>query len=1281
MAKKTGKIIGFIFLGIILLVLLLLIFIQLPPGENILKGIAENQLGGILNQQVEIGDLETNLFGRIQLHDVRIHEKSAEPQDYFLKLAYGKVEYRLFDLLNQKLTIKSVLLDSLQVDMRRDSSGFINVPILNSSEKSQPDTSSGGFSFSLGEATVKHSSIQFTDYSMGLEATLQKVHLEAIGQSGNYRFSGNIRSGGVIYNEGRMPLNHLQFQGAYTEEALQLDSLSMEFPDLRMHGHLRLELAATPSGMQGQFFLKGNTRAVQDILNPFLPERLRPFQAQMDVVVNLAGTLQNPIIRADMHFPEMKMADLLIRDASLQGAFLGEKIELDTLRMQIADGKLRGEGEIRLNEQMDHRINLTLQNIDFGWLYQTLLETGSPYKGILNGHIASSGPLKNYQNLQVNARLTAEKVKYQNKDVDDFLVRLNYENHQGNLNIRHADAEIQSNFSLNEDRIRAAYSAQIPNLEPLTRFADLSGLSGSLQIEGQMKGTLDNPVLSARVNGQNIIYNHFPVDELKGTVQFENKELQLSDVIARGAVSQIDSTQPPFGVQGLSGGLSYRVEANGTLDSLQAKATAEFSQPEYRHIKFEKGRLLATLKDRDLRLNYLHFSNDSLAMDLKGQFGLEDSAGKFKLAFFDSDSALAPEAPTDSLPPDSMKRQEPDFPAFGTLQGNFDLADSTDMQVQLNGKSIKLSGLALLIPGKRDMSGDLNIDLSFQGSPRSPNGSFHFRVDSATFSGIDLDSLSGDMRVVPGMVHLDSLNIFLNNNHTWASGQVELIKDSTGSYTVGGASSTSGSAHADSMNLSIARAFLGPDTQIEGVASYDLDWQGTLGSPDVKGHFAVKNGSYITTDENVPDMKKLQVNIQLSDNVLQIKQMEGVVADLPFHINGTIPFSGAASRQSSLSLYIKDKEVLSGNGILDTDDLQYELNITDLQLGLLVPFIPKMEELAGTMTGSVTLAGSFSNPDFNGDIAVRGLNIKPAFIEEPFKNGTIKLAFTRDKLSIDSLLLHHGKGTFSITGVIGIQEGAIAELDLKTDIRNVEVNYEDTYKVTVNSADLSYRKSSDEYQLEGNVRLGETRLSYNLQPRELISFLDRAEKPATEPPDIMRNTSLDVRIRESDKIWIDNNLARLRMHSELHLIGTLAQPNVTGRLSVEEGYVMYLDRKFEVRQGVVDFVDPNEIRPIVDLKAEAEVQTYEALQSQTYIITFGVSGRVDEAKISLTSNPPLSQANILSLLTLGATQDELAGSGEGPSTGAILQNRVETLTSRRISGYISGKVGNLLGLE
>jgi autotransporter translocation and assembly factor TamB len=187
-----------------------------------------------------------------------------------------------------------------------------------------------------------------------------------------------------------------------------------------------------------------------------------------------------------------------------------------------------------------------------------------------------------------------------------------------------------------------------------------------------------------------------------------------------------------------------------------------------------------------------------------------------------------------------------------------------------------------------------------------------------------------------------------------------------------------------------------------------------------------------------------------------------------------------------------------------------------------------------------------------------------------------------------------------------------------------------------------------------------------------------------ELPDLIARSRIDVRIRESDRIWIDNNLARIRLRADVGVIGTPLRPNFTGLVRVEEGYLLYLDRRFKVNEGTVYFTEPNRFNPDIKLDARTQITIYRRTSAEPYTIYIQAEGYLDQLRYGLFSEPALDRPDIVALLTLGATRSELTKSSESNGRSGlsqVLKDRAAMLTSQRLSGYVSRKAGAVFGFD
>jgi translocation and assembly module TamB len=77
----------------------------------------------------------------------------------------------------------------------------------------------------------------------------------------------------------------------------------------------------------------------------------------------------------------------------------------------------------------------------------------------------------------------------------------------------------------------------------------------------------------------------------------------------------------------------------------------------------------------------------------------------------------------------------------------------------------------------------------------------------------------------------------------------------------------------------------------------------------------------------------------------------------------------------------------------------------------------------------------------------------------------------------------------------------------------------------------------------------------------------------------------------------------------------------------------FKDRIFQIQSASMDFDNPSSINPRLSMVASTEI-------NQTRI-QFFATGRLEDYKIELSSNPALPQNEILSLLALGVTSDDM----------------------------------------
>jgi translocation and assembly module TamB len=258
--------------------------------------------------------------------------------------------------------------------------------------------------------------------------------------------------------------------------------------------------------------------------------------------------------------------------------------------------------------------------------------------------------------------------------------------------------------------------------------------------------------------------------------------------------------------------------------------------------------------------------------------------------------------------------------------------------------------------------------------------------------------------------------------------------------------------------------------------------------------------------------------------------------------------------------------------------------------------------------------------------------------------------------------------------------------ELQARINNILVRKKNEFSILIDNANLFFSKTgAEDYILKGRIGLGESRLTADLTVDDMIRRLTSPRRSEKPPPEIFRQTALDMIIEGGKKIFIDNNLAKIELGTDLQIVGTFAVPVVLGSVEAIEGEIYYLDREFKITEGTIDFADRTQMNPRLNIQAETTVTSYQAFGDEKYTITIALTGNLQKPDFALSSSPPLDRPNIVSLLTLGVTREQVGiGSASNDTTAVlndVLRQRAEVLASQQISGYLGRQIEGMLGLE
>jgi len=1254
-----------------------------PYGENVIRVVLEDRLGEALGQRVSISSLETNIFSYVELRGSVLPVTTGEGDRPFLTVDHARVSYRLWRVFRHGFSADSVVIDSMRVAIIRDEKG-LHIPGTGRKREGERTGQPLDFRLYFAQLEIKNSSLTYDDRIVPLQVSAGNVDIAIRERNDSIsEFQVEAVTWNAAYREHALMIDSLAVTGRLTGNEVILDRFELDFPGLRCFLAGTVGIGDSPVAFNGEGKIEGSITPIASLFSDTFPSWLNPRSGMTITNIGFSGNIANPSLIVTTHITDMQLRDTVIPEVSLEGSYTDRVATISRMSLDLLDGSVVGEGKVVVDSLLMHDFSLTLNDLQLDRVWEMIYKDSSPYRGKFTGILTTGGPLRYPRDLTAAAHLSMEKMTYQSQKLDDFETDMIYEKGRFNLAFAQAGTVLNAGVSLDGEEVRGTFRFQTTKPGGLAGFARIFELNGNLDVAGTISGTIRNPSITADFDGRNIRFHGFPLDSAHGRVLFENGAVVLEESIFSGKLASVDSLTDPFHVTSLHGGVYYSGTIKGPVNDLEGRIELRLVNPEYRTYRLDSVEGLISVRDRKITVEHSLIKQDSLAVEMTGFLHLPSKSGSLTLVF---SRQISDDAHRETIQTAPLKTADNGFPQrepSGTMNIGFSFADPDMIGLKVRGTALHSGQIADVYQDSLSIEGLLDFDLEFEGTPEKPSGRCDFFLDSPRFRQVEMDSLRSSLRVEPDKLIVDSLEMYLNNQKTSARGEIELKHSPKGYPAITGQSAMRWTAEGKNIIVQMVKLVLPPDMTVTGGSSYSLECSGTFGKPVIRGNFIISDAEF-RIKPGAPPIQKLNISTSLQDTVLVIDRAEGSVSDIPFILTGLIATSDWKQFRTEGKILVSGIESFEGAGTFTTDYLDYHVSIKDFDIALLRPLTPGIHDLTGRAFATVSVSGSFQEPDINGSLHVSGVVFQIPYFNIPVSQGAASVQFGHKAARLDSLTALIDKGTIFASGNAAYSENTLTQLDLNAALSGVTFIRPKNFSLAVDTSRLTLTKRGNNYDLEGEIDLGESKLERDFQPRALLPFMEKVDRPSPSPSPFLQYVRMNVMIRGGRKLWVDNNLARLRISSDIGMIGTLARPNVTGRLSVEEGYILYVDRKFIIKRGIMDFIDPNRLNPLIDLSAETSLKSYQTLSATPYEITLTVNGSLDQAAFELTSQPPLDKPDIIALLTVGATRQQLTGQtadGTDTSLKGIIMERAEMLSSQKISGYVSRKFGNLLGLK
>ncbi|MGE5212436.1 MAG: translocation/assembly module TamB domain-containing protein [Nitrospirota bacterium] len=435
---------------------------------------------------------------------------------------------------------------------------------------------------------------------------------------------------------------------------------------------------------------------------------------------------------------------------------------------------------------------------------------------------------------------------------------------------------------------------------------------------------------------------------------------------------------------------------------------------------------------------------------------------------------------------------------------------------------------------------------------------------------------------------------------------------------------------------------LGIASTISGVVNARLNGDGTIG--DLKTRLDVQVRDLRNELWQKMEPATFELSAQTEQNRLTATGKLQQARIQPLEINASMPFDVP--------------KIVQARGFPDDTPITAKARLPRSSVNFVRQFVPELQQLDGDLGLDVDVSGTFGHPVFSGagDMTVNAARFTNATLPA-LRGFNARVTFRDNALTLDRFGGDLAGGPFTMSGRVTFVKLTEPTLDLQLRAQSVLVARNDTLTARAD-ADVRITGPFAAATVSGNVALTNSRFLKNI---DLIPIglpgrpapQAPAERPEffSLPSPPFRDWKFDVAIKTKDPVLIRGNLATGEATTDLKLIGTGVHPGLQGVVQMEGVEATLPFSRLDVSRGSLTF-DPNDsTNPTIDLQGTSVIRDY--------TVRVYVYGTLLSPQAVFTSEPPLPQEEIISLIATGATRQEL-------STGNVLAGRAAMLLIQQL---------------
>lgn len=342
-----------------------------------------------------------------------------------------------------------------------------------------------------------------------------------------------------------------------------------------------------------------------------------------------------------------------------------------------------------------------------------------------------------------------------------------------------------------------------------------------------------------------------------------------------------------------------------------------------------------------------------------------------------------------------------------------------------------------------------------------------------------------------------------------------------------------------------------------------------------------------------------------------------------------------------------------------------------INLRILSGFSPDVFS-SGIAVLAINVGGTYENQRVTGRASVNGASVSVLLGDQRIQLANLDgvILFNSSQAQIEKLNGTLGGGKISATGGAQLSGFSVSQFLFNIHGEKVTLNYPQDFRSTVD-ADLELRGNQQVQFIRGNVQVIRTEYTKDIDLAELINQRPQTSIEEGGEFQFAQTAQFDkLHVEGRNALIMRNNLGDLVASVSLQLNGSVKDPIVEGRITATRGTLNFRNNPYELTRGLIYFPARRGADPILNIEGQSVIRGYR--------VTALLEGPLTHPTTSVTSEPALPQADVVSLILTGTL------SSNDTSTSVLAQSGLGTaasLLTDALIAPISKATNKLFGLS